>query len=655
MKLTSKLLAAGVVFGLALSSAPAALMDNLQGYYTFETQNNGIVPNVARAAGYAGFPSDSAAIYTPIATQGSVAYPPWAGAPAKVLAGAGALDCAGNGDYATTSDLPIWDLQSDWTVSTWFKPDTGGTGLFGTSTRMFVVETAGSTAPISFGIRGSTLTDSNGVGMCNFQFYSWYDDGTKPSVDYLVPTNQVDQWHHVVIVYDSQDTSWVTNTYGMIRGYVDDVLACQIAPTDIFINYSGFNFGTYRSADGRWWNGQIDEAAMWERALNTNEVAILYKAGTNKQTLATSIAGSGDAAQLTNALVAYWNFDDSYGPDASWVVTNRAIAVGGRAIFPSGTGDLTMVGGSYAPGTVYTYPLTTNGSVVGNGALMGNGTNNHANIPGNPLDPQQDLTVSAWFKPDTAGTGLYGTSTRYFVFETAGNWAPISFGIRGTTVTDTNGQQTCDFQYYGHWSDNTKPSFDVYVPVSQVDQWHHVVQIFRKVSDNPYTNSMDCWLDGVLQTNLLMIKTNAYMTNLAGFNFGTYRSANGRWFNGLIDEVALWQRALSPAEVVQIYTNGLAGKSVLGPAPPKILSFKPNTSPAGSFILSWQAQSGLKYGVAASSDLTGWQTAVVTGYTTTVGTASIIVSPKQPPPAGGYYDPGMNGATQRFYRVEVAQ
>ena len=469
-----------------------------------------------------------------------MAYPPWAGAPAKVLAGAGALDCAGNGDYATTSDLPIWDLQSDWTVSTWFKPDTGGTGLFGTSTRMFVVETAGSTAPISFGIRGSTLTDSNGVGMCNFQFYSWYDDGTKPSVDYLVPTNQVDQWHHMVIVYD--------------------VLACQIAPTDIFINYSGFNFGTYRSADGRWWNGQIDEAAMWERALNTNEVAILYKAGTNKQTLATSIAGSGDAAQLTNALVAYWNFDDSYGPDASWVVTNRAIAVGGRAIFPSGTGDLTMVGGSYAPGTVYTYPLTTNGSVVGNGALMGN---NHANIPGNPLDPQQDLTVSAWFKPDTAGTGLYGTSTRYFVFETAGNWAPISFGIRGTTVTDTNGQQTCDFQYYGHWSDNTKPSFDVYVPVSQVDQWHHVVQIFRKVSDNPYTNSMDCWLDGVLQTNLLMIKTNAYMTNLAGFNFGTYRSANGRWFNGLIDEVALWQRALSPAEVVQIYTNGLANRCLV--------------------------------------------------------------------------------------------
>ena len=655
MNLASKLLATGVAFGLVLNRTPAALMDNLQGYYTFESQNNGIMPNAARAAGYAGFPLDSAAIYTPVATQGSVAYPPRTDAQAKVLAGAGALDCAGDGDYATTSDLPIWDLQSDWTVSIWFKPDTGGTGLFGTSTRMFVLETAGTTAPISFGVRGSALTDSNGVGMCNFQFYSWYDDGTKPSVDYLIPTNQVDQWHHVVIVYDSRDTSWVTNTYGMIRGYVDNALAVQIAPTDLFINYSGFNFGTYRSATGRWWNGQIDEAAMWERALNNNEIAALYNAGTNKQTLAGTIAGGGDAAQLTSALVAYWDFDESYGPGASWGVPNQAVAVGGRPIFPSGSGDLTMVGGSYAPGAVYTYPLTTNGSVVGNGALVGNGTNNYANIPGNPLDPQQDLTVSSWFKPDTAGTGLYGTSSRYFVFETAGDWAPISFGIRGTTVTDTNGQQMCDFQYYGHWSDDSKPHFDVYVPVNQVDQWHHIVQIFRKVSDNPYTNSMDCWLDGVLQTNLLMIKTNAYMTNLAGFNFGTYRSASGRWFNGLIDEVGLWQRALSPAEVVQIYTNGLAGKSALGPAPPRILSFKPNTSPAGSFILSWQAQSGLKYGVVASSDLTGWQTAVVTGYTTAVGTASVILSPKQPPPAGGYYDPGMNGATRRFYRVEVAQ
>jgi len=658
MKLTLPLLATGMAFGLALSSAPAALMDKLQGYYTFESQTNGTTPNMARALGYPAFPLDWATLLKPVPVVGSVAFPPWTNLASKVLAGTGVLDCREDGDFATTSDLPIWDQQADWTISTWFKPDTGGTGLFGTTTRMFILETAGATAPISFGIRGTTSTNADGVGLCDFQFYSWYADGTKPYVDYLVPTNQVDQWHHVAIQYDSQDTSWGTNTHGMMRGYVDDALVCQLAPTDIFIGYTGFNFGTYRGADGRWLHGQIDEAAMWERVLNTNEITLLYNAGVSQQTLAAAIATGGDAAQLTNTLVAYWNFDGNYGTNTSRVVPNQAIAVGGRAIFPSGSGDLTMVGGTYAPGTIITYPgLGTNGSIVGLGSLLCNGTNVYVNIPGNPVDPQQDLTVSAWFKPDTGGTGLFGvTSARYFVFENSDptkTWAPISFGIRGGTVLDTNGNQTCTFEWYGHWSDNTKPHFDSYVPVARVDQWHHVAQIFRLISVNPYTNAMECWLDGVLQTNLLMVKTNAALTNISGLNFGTYRGADSRWFKGQIDECALWQRALSSNEVVQLYTNGLAGKSVLTPAPPQIIALTPAAVPAGSYLLSWKALAGLKYSVFASSDLTSWQPALVTGYTTASGTATIIVSATEPPPNGGYYDPGLNGATQRYYRLQV--
>ena len=257
---------------------------------------------------------------------------------------------------------------------------------------------------------------------------------------------------------------------------------------------------------------------------------------------------------VLDSLQGYYTFE----AQNNGIVTNAARAAG-YAGFPSDSAVLYPAGA---------YPLTTNGSIVGSGALVGNGTNDYANIPGNPLDPQQDSTVSAWLKPDTAGTGLYGTSTRYFVFETTdptATWAPISFGIRGTTVTNVNGQPTCDFQWYGHFADNTKPYCDVYVPASQVDQWHHVVQIYRRVSDNPYTNSMECWLDGVLRTNLLVTKTNASLANLAGFNLGTYRAANGRWFKGQIDEVALWQRALATGEVVQVYTNGLAGKSALTP------------------------------------------------------------------------------------------
>ena len=41
----------------------------------------------------------------------------------------------------------------------------------------------------------------------------------------------------------------------------------------------------------------------------------------------------------------------------------------------------------------------------------------------------------------------------------------------------------------------------------------------------------------------------------------------GRWFNGLIDEVCVWNRALSAAEIGQILTNGINGQSFAGARP----------------------------------------------------------------------------------------
>jgi hypothetical protein len=675
MKLTTELksvfLAATAIMGLALNT-PAGLLDHLQGYYAFQSQTNGMVANSARAYGFAGFTNDSATLYTPVATEGAVLYPPWTNNaidPSAVLAGNGALSCdaASAGDYAGTTDLPIFDLQTNWTISVWFKPDTGGTGFFNTTTRAFVMETAGDTAPISFGLKGTTVTDTNGNGMCDFQFYSWLVDGTKPEVDYYVPTNQVDRWHHLVIDYDADDVSLVTNEFGMMRGYVDGVLACEIAPSDLFVLYGGFNFGTYRSASGRWWNGQIDETAMWERLLTTDEIDALYQAGNNEESISDLVVSD---TGLTNELVAYWNFDGACGPNTSWVVTNQAAALGGVATYDTGPADLTLYGGEYGQGTIYAYPLTTNVSLTsatGVGALIGNGTNNYAHLGGNPLNSQQDLTVSVWFWPNTGGTGYAGTTTRAFVFETTdptATYAPISFGIRGTTITTpswvytnsyANGTPTCDFQWYGMFSDSSKPYADTYVPANLVDQWHHVVQIYRTVSGSltlsnsePYTNEMECWLDGVMTTNQFYTKTNVSVTNLLGFNIGTYRTATGRWFNGYIDEVAMWQRALSPAEVSQLYAVGRNHFPVPA-ANLTILSLTPNATPANSLTLSWQAVAGLKYGVEGSSDLVNWSAPFLTGYTATSTIPVITIVPAPAP--GNFYDPGMTHGSQRFYRL----
>jgi hypothetical protein len=209
------------------------------------------------------------------------------------------------------------------------------------------------------------------------------------------------------------------------------------------------------------------------------------------------------------------------------------------------------------------------------------------------------------------------------------------------------------------FNDSSKPFADTFVPVNLVDQWHHVVQIYHCVSGSLtspggaiYTNEMQCWLDGVNTTNQYYTKTNVSVSLLQGFNIGTYRAASARWFNGSIDEVAMWQRALSTNEILELYTNGLAGRSSLTYAPPQILSLATNSA-AGGYNLAWKGLTGHQYGIQVSTNLIDWSAPFISGFTASSTKPVITLSPT--PGSGAFYDPGLTNGTQRFYRVVLQQ
>jgi hypothetical protein len=266
--------------------------------------------------------------------------------------------------------------------------------------------------------------------------------------------------------------------------------------------------------------------------------------------------------------------------------------------------------------------------------LIGDGTNNYAHINGNPVDPNLEWSAAIWFKPDTGGLGVTGT-VRSFVFETDGTTYPISFGLRAGA-----GASSTVFQLYTHTT-STSTSQDAIVPAAQMDQWHQLVLTYDAA-----LGTMTGYLDGAATYNLAL-GPGTTLQSYTGFNLGTYRTADGRWFKGLLDELAFWQRRLSSSEVGQLLALGRAGASVLT----KIQAFTTNGAPAGCFTLTWRAAPGLRYAVEASSDLRSWSDTVVTNYVAAAETVSVFISPVQPPPTNGYYDPGLNGASQRFYRV----
>ena len=599
----------------------AGLLNNLTGYYPFESQTGGVVSNAVRAAGAPGYPFDGAILYGGT-NDPSAFLPPLTTNQAKALAGAAAQDCGGNGDYGTITGNPV-DQTQDWTMSVWFKPNTAGLGLpKGSSTRYAVWENSGSYYPMSYGLLAGT-----DAAHTTFQLYTYYDNATSANATYQVPNASVDQWHHLTVVH--------SNT--TIYGYLDGVVVQTISLTRALHSYTGLNVGTYRSANGRWFTGQIDELALWQRALAASEVSALLAAGQQGQSLATRVGQPGGAG-LVNNLMAYYTFDTQ----TAWVVANSASALGATGTFAND--GLALKGGHPDPSAVV-YPLTHDSALAraGLGALACNGSNVYAHIIGNPVDPNLNWSVAAWFKPNTGGQGITNTA-RLFVLEAVGNY-PISFGLRQGTADPNTGAPRTDFQLYTYTAASTSAFQDYYLPNTQVDQWHHIV-----ITYDPVAGVMTGYLDGS-PTHSLVLATGTTLASYSGLNIGTYRNADTRWFSGLIDEVYTWQRTLSPAAVALAYSLGNDGVATLT-SQPRILGFNP-TVPTGGYSLSWQSVAGLKYNVLASSDLTNWTATVVTNYVAATNVAALILSGTQPPPVNGFFDPGLTGAKQRFYRVQL--
>ncbi len=235
-------------------------------------------------------------------------------------------------------------------------------------------------------------------------------------------------------------------------------------------------------------------------------------------------------AALTTGLVAYWNFE-------------------GNSL-NAGTGADS--GGSAYDGILMGDAATTGTPRAGSGALLMDGSGDYMDVT-SVVDVNQPWTVSAWFLPETAPTG------RGMIFENSGSFA-MSYGIReGTPAANTN------FQVYGDTAGGSDPFADLQVAdASTIATWHHIVLSFTPATAS-VAGSVTGYLDGVASYSLVIP---AGMTLVAGngFHVGTYRAANDRWFDGSIDEVAMWNRTLDGTEAAGVHLAGLNNQSIPEPS-----------------------------------------------------------------------------------------
>lgn len=316
-----------------------------------------------------------------------------------------------------------------------------------------------------------------------------------------VPLNE---WFHVAATYDG----------ATMRMYINGVLQADTESYSSAINQNSGDIVIGRAPNTAYpMPGYLDEMKIYNIALTEAQVKANYNARNSIEGVSVLAGGTNknDPGALSNGLAAYYKTDEAAG------ATN--------AIDSSGNANT---------GT-YTNGATTTVGKFGNGASL-DATDDYITVAdSNSLDIANQLTVSAWIKADAADLGNYATivSKRHSEGDPYNDWI-IDTGptgiIREFCITaDAGGGPTS-----GQWCLSGG---------SLTTAWTHIVGTYDGTTQKIY-------IDGVLTASQDVSITLA--TSDQPLRIG---SSNGteEYFDGVIDETRVYNRALSQAEITHLY------------------------------------------------------------------------------------------------------
>lgn len=256
-------------------------------------------------------------------------------------------------------------------------------------------------------------------------------------------------------------------------------------------------------------NGSLDDVRVYNRALSQQEVQQLYDAGE------VNIGHSNTALTGINAgLVGYWTFD---GPTINWAT--------GIEQDSSGSGD---------NGQLINFSTTTSPTIGKIGqALSFNGTNSYMSVTPFPSNTSP-LTVSAWVYPTALSQGSFGSGTGGSIIDEneGGGTAGWNFGIDGT--------HSDELWFWPSGSNDRRSTGSV-----SLNQWTFVTAAYDGTNLRFYIN-------GKLDSTQTM---SAPQGSATFFKIGAESWITGYW-KGKLDDVRVYNRALSSQEVAQLYAAG---------------------------------------------------------------------------------------------------
>ncbi len=158
------------------------------------------------------------------------------------------------------------------------------------------------------------------------------------------------------------------------------------------------------------------------------------------------------------------------------------------------------------------------------------------------------ITIEAWIKPASFGGG-YWTNT--IVDKTYNSAGDINYGY----VLRCGGSGQLDFGF-GYWNGSTGgwPSGTSDVLAVTAGVWQHVAATYDGSNIRLYVNGS--LVKTVAESRTISINT---VTSLAIGNPTTLSVGSGRAFNGMIDEVRIWNSVRTPTQITDNQNANLVG------------------------------------------------------------------------------------------------
>ena len=319
--------------------------------------------------------------------------------------------------------------------------------------------------------------------------------GTAKTVSTIDDT----EWHYVACTVNESENA--------LKLYIDGKLDASYAKIGtLAANATSLLIG--RRSD--YFNGLIDDVRIYDYARTEEEIRLDYNAG-----MATHLGPSGKtcsedpASCMDYGLVGNWDMDE-----------------GGGSVINDNSGNNNH-------GTLTNGPKWTQGK--SGSALQFDGKDDYVSVASNTnlnMGANQDFTIETWIKYSN-NPSYHIVAGKYCDIITAGYWLDVQGNNIRLRVSDAGGNYV-DTITTAQYNDN---------------KWHHVMAIADR------DGLAYIYIDGN-QVKSNDISSENGDTGTGAFSIGRPYDRNYAYFNGQIDELRIYNRALSEAEVRYHYNHG---------------------------------------------------------------------------------------------------